>query len=122
MKEKYLEYPNIDFKNRYIIKDNGDIVSTFNNKIMKHAFNKDSYKRVVLTDETHKKHLLYVHRIVAYNFIPNPLNLPMINHKDENPSNNRVSNLEWCDVTYNNTYNDLHKRKGEKLRGERTLE
>lgn len=117
--KKFLEYPNIDFGERYIVTSEGEIISTFINTPLKYAFNNndDLYKRVVLTDESHRQHLLYVHRIVAFNFIPNPNNYELINHKDENPSNNNVSNLEWCDVTYNNTYNDLHIKKGLKARG-----
>lgn len=45
-----------------------------------------------------------VHRLVAKAFIPNPNNLPQINHKDENKLNNDVNNLEWCDARYNNNY------------------
>lgn len=51
-----------------------------------------------------------VHRLVALCFIPNPNNLPQVNHKDENPSNNRASNLEWCDQKYNVNYS-LSKMK-----------
>lgn len=45
-----------------------------------------------------------VHRLVAKTFISNPNNLPQVNHKDENKQNNVVSNLEWCDASYNQTY------------------
>lgn len=47
---------------------------------------------------------VYIHRIVAKAFLPNPDNLPLINHKDEDKTNNRVDNLEWCSVYYNLHY------------------
>lgn len=49
---------------------------------------------------------LKLHRIIAEAFIPNPNNLPCVNHKDENRANNHVDNLEWCTYSYNNTYGD----------------
>ena len=53
---------------------------------------------------------LSVHRIVASVFIPNPDNLPYVNHKDENKLNNRADNLEWCDPKYNRQYGNSSKR------------
>ena len=52
-----------------------------------------------------------IHRLVAKTFIPNPYNLPQVNHKDEDKTNNCVENLEWCTQSYNMNYNDGQKRR-----------
>jgi len=67
-----------------------------------------------------------VHRLVAQAFIPNPNNLPIVNHKDENPQNNMEDNLEWCDNAYNVKYSakpltDEHKLKLSKAKKGRKL-
>ena len=61
------------------------------------------YLRVTLCNGKEYKDFI-LHRLVAQVFIPNPNNLPCINHKDENPANNCVDNLEWCTHAYNDNY------------------
>lgn len=62
--------------------------------------NTGGYLRVNLFKGGKSRHE-YVHRLVALAFLPNPYGFPVVNHKDANPANNRVENLEWCDQKYN---------------------
>lgn len=83
-------------------------------KLLKQQLDKHGYKRVRLYKDGKAKTLL-VHRLVTIAFLPNPNNLPMVNHKDENKTNNNVDNLEWCTVSYNNNYGTKNKRASESL-------
>jgi hypothetical protein len=62
------------------------------------------YAVIDLYNEKGKRKNYLVHRLVARAFIPNPLKLPQVNHKDEDKLNNRVDNLEWCTASYNLMY------------------
>ena len=74
-------------------------------KEMKVFNDKDGYCLVHLFDEGVGS-MFKVHRLVAEAFIENPDDLPLINHKDEDKTNNNVENLEWCDYYYNAVYGD----------------
>ena len=78
-------------------------------KILK-PLNINNYQRVILRKENNPKNK-FIHRLVAEAFISNPNNYPYINHKDENPKNNIVSNLEWCTHKYNMNYGTINQRR-----------
>lgn len=107
--------PVVGFEGRYEVSNDGQIrsldyeVQAFGNpcmkkgRILKLCDRGNGYLFVTLGDGK-KQHNMHVHRAVAEAFIPNPEGLPMVNHKDRNPKNNTVENLEWCTAQYNNTY------------------
>ena len=78
-------------------------------KILKPGVNQIKWRRVRLC-KNGKSKMWSVHRLVALAFIPNPNNYPVINHRDEDGSNNNVENLEWCTVTYNYFYGTSRER------------
>ena len=78
-------------------------------KQLKQSMHTKGYKTVSLTKDGKTK-TLFVHRLVAEAFIPNVDNLPMVNHKDEDKTNNFVENLEWCTNDYNINYGTDRKR------------
>lgn len=82
-------------------------------RILKPVTNSSGYLQVTLCKNNIKKQYL-VHRLVAEAFLDNPDNLPQVNHKDENPLNNVVSNLEWCDRKYNINYGTGIERRSKK--------
>ena len=84
-------------------------------KVLKQHINKYGYKRVTLIVDNKAKNF-QSHRLIAQTFIPNPNNLPQVNHKDENKLNNKVENLEWCDSCYNINYGNRNKLVAEKLK------
>lgn len=79
----------------YIVYEDGRVWSKHYNKLLK-PFNRNGYLRVNLDGKTFSHH-----RLLAELFIPNPNNLPQVNHKNGIKNDNRLDNLEWCDNSYN---------------------
>ena len=96
------------YEGKYMVSNLGRFKSlnyrrTGKEKILEGYPDKDGYLYVNLCKDGKGKQCM-IHRLVAMAFIPNPDNLPEVNHKDENPKNNRVENLEWCSRQYNVDY------------------
>lgn len=95
------------YENLYEISNTGQVRSLCGRygklNTLKQGVGSRGYLLVTLCNHGKQKSV-NVHRLVADAFIPNPDNLPCVNHKDENKTNNNVSNLEWCSFFYNNTY------------------
>lgn len=89
----------------YYISRSGTVISVRQNqaRIMKISLNYNGYFRVQLSIGNHRKKM-YIHRLVAQAFIPNPNNYPMINHMNEIKTDNYVNNLEWCTAKHNVNY------------------
>lgn len=109
------------YEGKYQVSNTGEVRSlnyngTRKSKVLKQGTDKDGYKRVHLYKNGKNKNYL-VHRLVAQAFLPNPNNYPIINHKDENPSNNYYKNLEWCTYEYNNNYGNCRKKRSEANKG-----
>jgi hypothetical protein len=103
------------YEGLYLVSEDGEIKSLITGDLMTLKPGLNGYIYANLTKNRKKRRVL-VHRVVASAFLPNPDGLPQVNHKDENPHNNRVSNLEWCDGYYNTHYGTGLERKAEKIR------
>ncbi len=117
---KYIEWSD----GLYQVSDTGNVKNTKTNRVLKAVKSKLGYLRVHLSKNGETK-MFSVHRLVAEAFIPNPSNLPQVNHKDENKANNYAGtpendymdgNLEWCDSKYNINYGNRNNKVSEKLK------
>ena len=100
MREIWKDIPG--FEGLYQVSNHGNILSVKRNKYRKIRKDKWGYSIVGLNKDGGQKQL-FVHRLVAVAFIPNPNNFAEVNHIDGNKANNSVDNLEWC-----NRYENAH--------------
>lgn len=101
----------LGYENLYQVNKKGDIRSCHNGKwhILSAGISKRGYRHFLFHKDGKRKNVRGC-RLVAEAFIPNPDNLPFVNHKDENPANDCVENLEWCTAKYNNNYGTARQR------------
>lgn len=115
MKVIWKDIPN--YEGLYQIDNFGNIKSLHNyrgkNNILKPRIKRGYYTIGLRKDG--KRKWIGIHRLLAETFIPNPNNYPVVNHKDENKLNNNLDNLEWCTVSYNNSYGTRLKRVKSKV-------
>ena len=93
----------IGYEGLYEVSNKGNVRNVRRNTLLKLSKNNYGYINVYLYKNGIRTGFR-VHRLVALTFIPNPDNLPQVNHKDEDKNNNSVDNLEWCDHKYNVNY------------------
>lgn len=107
----------IGYEGIYMVSDDGDVFRVHKGYLKKlnPVLNKDGYLEVNLSKNNETK-LFRVHRLVAMAFIKKKNAMyTQINHKDEDKTNNKVSNLEWCTAKYNTNYNGMPYRRAKKL-------
>ena len=100
------------YEGLYEVSNKGNVRNVRKNTLMRLPKNKYGYIQVGLSKNGIRT-MFQVHRLVAQAFLPNPDNLPQVNHLDEDKTNNNVTNLEWCDAKYNNNYGTARIRAKE---------
>lgn len=103
--------PVVGYEGLYEVSDLGRIRRI---KIIEPTKKKHGYMQVSLVDRNGRRKSLRLHRIVAQAFISNPDDKPQVNHRDENPENNRASNLEWATAEENTNYGSRTARAAAK--------
>lgn len=98
----------------YSVNSHGQVRNDKTNRTLKQTVSTSGYLFVQLFKK--KAYMKYVHRLVGEAFIPNPDNLPQIDHIDGNKQNNAVSNLRWVSVSANRLAHGAEERAKNRMR------
>lgn len=109
----------VGYEGKYQVSNTGKVRSlnyhkSGNSREMTHGFSSKGYPVVALRKDG-KSTTIAVHRLVAMAFISNPMNLPQVNHIDEDKTNNNVDNLEWC-TAYHNVHHGTRGMRAQSAR------
>lgn len=88
--------------NNYMFSSNFELININTKQVLRPKIDKYGYYTYTMTDTNEKRQYKRQHRLIAENYIPNPLDRDIINHRDGNKLNNNIMNLEWCTLEENN--------------------
>lgn len=108
------KYDGVDYRDLYYVGENGEVFSmikgtrkTYLTPLRKMPTGPTGIYRSATISNGFEHHSIKIHRLVASAFIPNPDNLPEVNHLNLDTADNRADNLEWCTRTYNGNYSPV---------------
>ncbi len=100
-----------DYSRYRVTRDGRVKIEHYDKRWMTPVSDKLGYQRIYMIGDNGKRKGVYLHRILALVYLPNPENKPHINHIDNNPSNNCLTNLEWCTHKENMQHSAKQGRK-----------
>jgi hypothetical protein len=106
-----------NYEGLYNINRSGEVFSVRVQRIMLHQTNECGYLYLMLKDSSKTQHKCFIHRLLAIQYLPNPDNLPLVDHIDRDITNNSLTNLRWV-TTFGNMRNrkdSLHLKTQEEM-------
>ena len=105
---KKVTYPGVR-PDMYMVSENGDVMNAIDMSPVYPYLNNGYYRIKLLGDKDHPNGCnIFIHRLVAFQFVPNSNNYPVVDHLDGHKRHNHYTNLEWCDRKYNELYSRIN--------------